>query len=234
MKKEGNERYTRAIKNLAAEERPREKAIASGFHTLTSAELMALLIGSGTPGESVVDLCQRILNSYSGKLSRLARASTADVSRFKGIGPAKAITILAALELARRYHEERDDDEPITVRSSMDVFGYIRWDFEFEHEEFWIITLNRAKRITGKYRISQGGTTATVVDLKMVMKVAIDHLADGIVAVHNHPSGNPNPSGQDDNITQRLREACRMLDMEFVDHIIVAGRRYYSYVDNGR
>ena len=105
---------------------------------------------------------------------------------------------------------------------------------DIAHEEFWILTLNRAKRVTGKYRISQGGTAATVVDVKMVMKKAIEHLADGIIAVHNHPSGTLRPSGQDDDLTRRIRESCRLLGIEMVDHIIVAGKSFYSYVDNGR
>lgn len=226
--------YLRAIKNLADDQRPREKAMHLGFSALSSAELLALLVGSGTKGESVIDLCQRILNAYDNKLSRLARASIADVSKFKGVGPAKAITVLAALELARRYFGESSDDNRQTITSSVVAFEYMRWTFDINHEEFWIITLNRAKVITGKYRISQGGTSSTLVDIKMVMKTAIDHLADGIVAVHNHPSGNCKPSRADDELTNRLREACDTLDIEFVDHIIVAGRNYYSYVDNGK
>ena len=234
MEKTTKAEYTRAIKNLATDERPREKALANGLASLTTAELIALLIGSGTQGESVVDLCQRILNSYDNKLSKLARASISEVSRFKGIGPAKSITIMAALELSRRYYNEQDDKEPKALTDSQVVFDHIRWNFELNHEEFWIITLNRAKLATGKYRISQGGTSSTVVDIKMVMKTAVEHLADAIIAVHNHPSGSRRPSPEDDALTNQLRNACALMGIEFVDHIIVAGRGYYSYADNGR
>lgn len=234
MEKTTKAEYTRAIKNLATDERPREKALANGLASLTTAELIALLIGSGTQGESVVDLCQRILNSYDNKLSKLARASISEVSQFKGIGPAKSITIMAALELSRRYYNEQDDNEPKALTDSQAVFDYIRWNFELNHEEFWIITLNRAKLATGKHRISQGGTSSTVVDMKMVMKTAVEHLADAIIAVHNHPSGSRRPSPEDDALTSRLRNACALMGIEFVDHIIVAGRGYYSYADNGR
>lgn len=226
--------YTRAIKDLASDERPREKANIHGFSSLSVAELLAILIGSGTQGESVVDLCQRLLNDNSNKLYNLARMTTAELMRnYRGIGEAKATTILAALELARRYHNENFEEMP-QVLNSTTAFNFIRHKLrDLQHEEFWIITLNRAKRITGSYRISQGGTTATVVDTKIVLKTAIDHLADGIILVHNHPSGNNRPSKQDNDITNKLREGCKLFDIEMVDHIIVAGQSYFSYIDNG-
>ena len=227
--------YSRAMKDLPADEMPREKALKHGFEVLTVPELMAILIGSGSRGENVVDLCKRILKDCDGRLSSLARLTVADlVNQYRGVGDAKALIILAALELSRRYHSENFDEMPqiTSSKAAYDCVGHTMSDLP--HEEFWIITLNRAKRVTGKYRISQGGTAATVVDVKMVMKRAIEHLADGIIAVHNHPSGTTYPSGNDDDLTHRLRESCKMLGIEMVDHIIVAGKNYYSYVDNGR
>ena len=236
MEQKQSSAYTRAIKDLATDDRPREKALAHGFSTLTSAELLALLVGSGSKGESVIDLCQRILNDCSNKLYNLARLSIADLTkRYRGIGEAKAITILAALELARRYHSENFEELP-QIQDSTTVFQYIthRTNLsDISHEEFWLITLNRAKRITGAYCISKGGTSSTIVDSKIVLKTAIDHIADGIIIVHNHPSGNCNPSGCDNDITRRLREGCTLLEIEMVDHLIVAGKSYFSYVDNG-
>ena len=228
------ENYNRAIKDLAADERPREKAIANGFSSLTNPELLAILIGSGSRGESVVDLCRRILGDCSNKLYNLARLSIADlVNRYRGVGEAKAITILAALELSRRYHSENFDELPQITDSSV-AFRYIGDSLKhLPHEEFWLITLNRAKRVTGKYKISQGGTAATVVDTKIVLKTALEHLADGIIAVHNHPSGSTRPSGCDNDVTHRLREGCKILGIEMIDHLIVAGEKYYSYTDNG-
>lgn len=228
--------YTGAIKNLSTEERPREKALSKGFGSLTTAELLALLVGSGSRGESVVDLCRRILNGCANKLYQLARLSVADLTKqYRGIGEAKAITILAALELARRYHDENFDELP-QVRESYTVFKYIIHNTDIadiSHEEFWVVTLNRSKRITGAFCVSKGGTAATVVDTKIVLKTALDHLADGIIVVHNHPSGALNPSGNDNAVTAKLREGCRILDIEFVDHIIIGGKSYYSYVDHG-
>lgn len=227
--------YSRAMKDLSVDEMPREKALKYGFEVLTVPELMAILIGSGSRGENVVDLCKRILNDCDGRLSTLARLSTADLmNHYRGVGEAKALIILAALELSRRYHSENFEEMPQVV-SSQAAFNCIPQHLkDIAHEEFWILTLNRAKRVTGKYRISQGGTAATVVDVKMVMKKAIEHLADGIIAVHNHPSGNLRPSSNDDDLTLRLRESGKLLGIEVVDHIIVAGKKFYSYVDNGR
>lgn len=228
--------YTRAIKDLASDDRPREKALAHGFSSLTSAELLALLVGSGTRGESVVDLCQRIINGCSGKLYNLARLSIADLTKqYRGIGKAKAITILAALELSRRYHSENFEELP-QVRDSLTAFQYIIHHTnlcDILHEEFWLITLNRAKRISGAFCISKGGTSSTIVDNKILLKTAIDHLADAIILVHNHPSGTCRPSAEDNRLTDRLRDACKIIGIEMVDHIIIAGKSYYSYIDHG-
>ncbi len=228
--------YTRAIKDLACEDRPREKAASKGIRSLTSAELLAILIGSGTPGESVVDLCQRILNANSNKLYHLGRRSIKDLtSSYKGIGEAKATTIIASLELARRYREEDDFEEQPQVTSSEMVYNYIRYELcDLEHEEFWIIALNRAKRITGRFMISRGGTAATVVDVKIILKTALQQLADSIIAVHNHPSDSTKPSIADDRLTEKIKIGCAAVDIPIVDHIIISRQGYYSYADNGK
>lgn len=229
-------RYTRAIKDLAAEDRPREKAASKGFRALTTAELLAILIGSGSRGESVVDLCQRILNANDNKLYNLGRRNIQDLTgMFHGIGEAKATTILAALEIARRYREENNEEERLQLTCSQSVYDYIKYDlWDLNHEEFWIITLNRAKRITGKFQISHGGTASTDVDIKIVLKTALQQLADCIIAVHNHPSGNIQPSRQDDMITENIRKGCMAIGIPLLDHIIISRMGYFSYMDNGK
>lgn len=228
--------YTRAIKDLAAEDRPREKAASKGFRALTTAELLAILIGSGSRGESVVDLCQRILNTNDNKLYRLGQLSIKDLtSAFHGIGEAKATTILAALEIARRYREENKSDERPQLTDSRSVYEYMKYDlWDLPHEEFWVITLNRSKRVTGRFQISTGGTANTFVDVKILLKTAIQQLADCVIAVHNHPSGNSTPSRQDDMITENIRKGCAAIGIPLLDHIIVSRSGHYSYMDNGK
>lgn len=228
--------YTRAIKDLAVEDRPREKAERIGFNKLTTAELLAILVGSGSRGESVVDLCQRILNANGNKLYNLGRRNIKDLtSSFHGIGKAKAETILAALEIARRYRDEDDYEELPQVTDSRKVYDYIKYDLrDLPNEEFWIITLNRAKRITGRFQISTGGTSGTTVDVKMVLKTALQHLADCFIAIHNHPSGNLNPSPQDISLTNSLRKGGQAIGIPLIDHIIIAQSGYYSFLDNGK
>ena len=231
-----NDQYTRAIKDLASEDRPREKAERLGFRALTTAELLAILVGSGSRGESVIDLCQRILNANGNKLYNLGRRNIKDLtSAYHGIGKAKAETILAALEIARRYREEDSYEELPQVTDSKKVYDYIKDDLRgLPNEEFWIITLNRSKRITGRFQISSGGTSGTVVDVKMVLKTAIQQLADCIIAVHNHPSGNLIPSSQDNTLTESLIAGGNAIGIPLLDHIIIAQSGYYSYLDNGK
>ena len=228
--------YTRAIKDLAVEDRPREKAERIGFSKLTTAELLAILVGSGSRGESVVDLCQRILNANGNKLYNLGRRNIKDLtSSFHGIGKAKAETILAALEIARRYRDEDDYEELPQVTDSRKVYDYIKYDLrDLPNEEFWIITLNRAKRITGRFQISTGGTSGTTVDVKMVLKTALQQLADCFIAIHNHPSGNLNPSPQDISLTDSLRKGGQAIGIPLIDHIIITQSGYYSFLDNGK
>lgn len=228
-------KYNRAIKDISVDDRPREKALKYGFKALSSAELLAILIGSGTPGESVVDLSQRILQANDNKLNNLGRRTIGDLKRnFKGIGDAKAITILAALELGRQYAEEVN--APTTqVADSLTAYNIMRYEIgHLTHEEFWIAVLNTGKRVIGKFRISQGGVATTIVDPKIVLKTAIDNLASSIILYHNHPSGNTTPSNQDDILTRKLVDGGKLLDLEVVDHIIICETGYYSYADHGQ
>ena len=228
---------SRALKEqLAAEDRPREKAKEKGFEALTTAELLAIIIGSGTPGESVVDLCQRILRDNNDKLYEIARKGIKNlVKNYHGIGEVKAIEILAALELARRYQQE-EFDERYKITSSDAAYNYLKSRMsDLDHEEIMVVLLNHAKQVEECVRISSGGTAMTVADIKMILRPAIERLSSGIILAHNHPSDNPNPSTQDDRLTERVHQACKVMDIQFVDHIIVCrGNRYYSYNDHAR
>ena len=229
-----NSQLSRALKEqLAAEDRPREKAKHKGFEALTTAELLAIIIGSGTPGESVVELCRRILRDHNGKLYLVARNSIRDLMRYKGIGEVKAIEVLAALELSRRYQLEKFEEDSV-VRESKDAYQYLRQRMEhLEHEEIWIMLLNRGRRIMGSYRVSSGGTAMAVGDVKIILRTALEHLADGMILAHNHPSDTVKPSPQDDNLTRQVKAGCDAVGISLLDHIIVCrGGNFYSYADN--
>lgn len=235
MYNEKNDIQSRALKDLVAEnDRPREKARQLGFNSLTIAELMAIIVGSGSVGESVVDLCQRILRDNDNKLYNVARMGIKDLMKgYRGIGEVKATEILAALELGRRYHLEKFDENN-QITSSLDAYEYLRSRMEhLTHEELYVLLLDRRKRVLHCERVSSGGTSMTVADVKMIMKPAIEHLADGLILAHNHPSDTPRPSGMDNNLTKHVKQACEIMGLEFVDHIIVCrAGRYYSYSDN--
>lgn len=219
---------------VAAEDRPREKATANGLESLTNAELLAAIIGTGTRGCSVVDLCQRIMNLADNHIYQLVRMSVADIRRFPGIGTVKAIQIGAALELAKRYQREKYVEDA-QIRSSEDAYHYLRSGMEaLDHEEMRMLVLSRAKRVTGQVLISSGGTSATVADIKLILRRALERQADGILLAHNHPSNNPTPSAADDDLTRRLAAGCKAVDIELVDHLVVCRQSYYSYVDHGK
>ena len=220
---------------LAEDDRPREKAKLNGFGALSLAELMAIIIGSGTPGESVVDLCQRILREHDNKLYAIARRGYQELMKYNGIGEVKALQILAALEISRRYQSEKFDDQ-YQVTDSKAAYMYLKPFMEYlPHEEIWILILNRGKRVMDKVRIGTGGTKAVVGDIKLILKEAITRLADSILLAHNHPSDTNRPSMEDDNLTMRLQTACHAVSIPLIDHIIVCrGGKYYSYSDNNR
>ena len=227
--------YNRRIADLTKEDRPREKALAKGLDALTTTELIAILLGSGTQGESVVDLAQRLLKESDNKLSELSKRSVRNlVKSFKGIGEAKAITLLSAIDLGKRYAQENIEETP-TLNTPDKVFATMRYHFaDLQHEEFWAIYLNNAKRMISKIRISQGGVSATIVDPKIILRYAIENLATAIILVHNHPSGNLMPSREDDNQTERIAKAAKLFDIQLVDHLIVAAGDFYSYANEGR
>ena len=219
------------IKLWAEEDRPREKLLLHGRRHLTDAELIAILIGSGSKNETAVDLSKRILSFYDHNLTKLGKASILDLSRFKGIGEAKALTIIAALELGLRRKETTE--EVIThVTTSNDVYKYLHQTFaNLNHEEFWILLLNRSNRVIGKFLISKGGQAGTVADPKIIFKTALENNAANVVLAHNHPSGNLKPSESDDKLTRDMVASGNLLSLYVVDHLIFANNRYYSYRD---
>ena len=223
------------IKEWAEEDRPREKMLLKGVTSLSDAELLAILIGSGNSNETAVQLSQRILNSVEYNLNALGKLSIQDlVSGFKGIGEAKAITICAALELCKR----RNLADPIlrnSIRSSRDAYNLFHPLLcDLPYEELWVALTNRAGKVIGKAKISQGGTGETSADLRIILKTAINALASGIILCHNHPSGNVRPSSQDDALTRRLDKAADLLEIKLSDHLIVSDGTYFSYADEGR
>ena len=219
------------IKFWAEEDRPREKLLQHGRRHLTNAELVAILIGSGNIKESAVDLSKRILAYFDHNLTKLGKASIEELSTFKGIGEAKAISIIAALELGLR-RKETDAENLLKISSSKDIFGYLQPVFaDLNHEEFWVILLNRANGILGKYLISKGGQAGTVADPKIIFHLALEKNAAGIILAHNHPSGNLLPSEADNRLTKNLVEAGKLLYLYVLDHLIFAGNKYYSYKD---
>ena len=221
-----------SIKEWAVDDRPREKALRNGISSLSNAELLAILIGSGSSDESAIQLSQRILSSVENNLHSLGRLSLRDmISRFKGIGMAKGVTILAAMELGRR----RAATDPIVrdiIRSSRDVYDLLfPLLADLPHEELWALFLNRSQRIIDKQKLSQGGIAETSFDMKLLLKHAINALASGIILCHNHPSGNLRPSHADDQLTRHVAQAVKLMDMQLLDHVIIADNRYYSYSD---
>ncbi len=230
----GMKTYThQSIKQWAVEDRPREKLSIKGPKSLSNAELIAILIGSGNRKQSAVGLAKDILHQAENDFGTLGRYSIKDLIKFPGIGEAKAVTIAAALEIGRRRLIARAD-EKVIVRSSKDSFEAIKgYFFDLNHEEFWVFLLNRANKITHHHQLSVGGTAGTVVDIKLVFKYAVDHLAAGIIVAHNHPSGQLRPSELDKKITKKLKEAGKIMDVLLVDHLIIADNGYYSFSDQG-
>ena len=224
------------ISDLGTDDKPREKALTLGIRSLSDAELMAIIFGGGLPGLSVIDLSRSILRECDNRIDNVARLSINELmSKYKGVGPAKAVCLAAAFELGRRNRElSLHDDNPV-IRSSIDVVNLMRPSLEsLEYEEFWVIMLSRSNRVTYKRCISQGGTAATMVDIKLLFKRVIDCLAEGIILVHNHPSGNPLPSREDDSLTKKIKDGAGFLGIRVLDHVIIARQRHFSYKDEGR
>ncbi len=220
-----------SIKNWSQEDQPREKLRDKGKAVLSDAELVAILIGSGNRDESAVALCKRILASVDNNLSELGKLSIKQLMEFKGIGEAKAISIAAALELGRRRRGEEAIDRK-KINSSASVFEIMQPVIgELPHEEFWIIYLNNSNKIIQKKQLSKGGITGTLVDVRLVLKNALEVGATGIILVHNHPSGTLKPSEADKQITKKLKKAGVSLDIKVLDHVIVTEKAYFSFAD---
>jgi len=222
-----------SIKHWAEDDRPREKLIGKGKQALSDAELIAILIASGSKNESAVQLSQRILATHKNNLHELAKLSINDLKKFKGIGEAKAITIIAALELGRR---RRGVDAPVlhVVKTSKDAYMHIAPKLsDLPHEEFWALLLNRSNKIIKTEFIGRGGVSGTVADVRIILKSAIENLASSIVLAHNHPSGNLQASKEDINLTQKVKQAAALFDVQVIDHIIVGDANYFSFADEG-
>lgn len=221
------------IKSWAEEDRPREKLILKGKASLSSAELIAILIGSGSRKETAVELSKKILSKYDNNLQELSKATVQDLSEFSGIGEAKAICIISAMELGRRYRstEAKIRKKISGSRDAYDaIYSYLA---DCDYEEFYVILLNRANDIISIQKISEGGTSGTVVDPKKVFKLALNYQASGMILCHNHPSGNMKASQQDKIITKRLKDSGDLIEISILDHIIVGNGNYYSFSDEG-
>lgn len=221
------------LKSWAVRERPREKVLANGIQHLSDAELLAILMGSGTRNTTAVDLARQILGEVEYNLHELGRQSISDLQKIKGIGPAKAIALLAAMELGRRRSGSLQV-EKTAIKSSETVFKFFHPLLgDLEHEEFWLLMLNRANRVIGRFKVSQGGLSGTVIDTRIILKKALDNLASSIIVCHNHPSGNKQPSDADVKITEKLKKAAEILEIKLLDHIIIADKSYFSFADEG-
>lgn len=221
------------IKDWALEDRPREKLVSRGLTSLSDAELIAILIGSGNSEETAVELSRRILENVKNNLNELGKLNVENLKKYKGIGAAKAIAIIAAMELGRRRnHSAALDMDKIT--GSHDVAMFLRPLIgDLPHEEFWVLFLNRQNKVLEKKCISQGGMTSTVIDVRIVLKMAIEKRATSLIFAHNHPSGNLDASDADRKITRQLKEAGAILDIPLLDHLIITQTGYFSFADEG-
>ena len=226
------ERKSTSIKNWKEDDRPREKLLLKGKNSLSDAELIAILISSGNKEESALDLAKRILKASRNNLNEIGRLSVNDLTRFKGIGEAKAITIITALELGRRRRLEEALERP-KITSSQAAFDIMQPIIgELNHEEFWILYLNNSNKIIYKNQLSSGGITGTLVDIRLLFKKALELSAVAIILCHNHPSGNLKPSHSDKDLTQRIIEAGKTLDIKILDHLIITEKAYFSFADS--
>ena len=220
------------INQWAEEDRPRERFVAKGAKALKTAELLAILIGSGTTKETAVELMQRILNDCGNSLRTLGQRSLQELTAYSGIGEAKAVTILASCELGRRRQEEVVARQAVTTPA--DIYAIMRPKMQdLDIEQAWIVLLNQSFRLINTVCISSGGISETAVDVRQIIKHAVLSNATVLALVHNHPSNNPSPSAEDDRITQRVKKACDIMRIHFLDHVIVTDGQYYSYQDKG-
>ncbi len=223
----------KSIKFWAEDDQPREKLLLKGKNSLSDAELVAILIGSGNHEESAVELSRRILSSCGDSLVDLSSLSVNDLKKFKGIGEAKAISIIAALELGKR-RRSADARERKTIASSKDAYDYMYAEVsDLNYEKFWVILLNRANKVIRSVEISEGGIAGTVADLRKIFRVALEASASAIILCHNHPSGQLQPSEADVKLTEKAKHSGQLIDIPVLDHLIFGGNSYYSFADEG-
>ncbi len=224
---------SKSIKTWAEQDRPREKLLEKGAESLSDSELIAILLASGNAKMSAVELGRHILKRYNNKLSFLGRCTADELKQFQGVGNAKAVTLLAALELGRRRKAEKSE-KPKRISSSRDAYEILAPMLEDRHsEEFWILFMDRANHVIDRLRLSQGGTAATIMDVKIIIKIALEKLAHGIILSHNHPSGNLKPSNADIQVTNKIKEAAKLFDIVLLDHLIIVNNDYFSFADEG-
>ncbi|MCW5909268.1 MAG: DNA repair protein RadC [Chitinophagales bacterium] len=223
-----------SIKSWAEEDRPREKLLLKGKAALTDAELIAILLRTGVQGSSALDIAKKILHKVSGNLNELGKLSVNDIKKLeKGLGDTKAVTIVAALELGRRRQSSTIRELPV-IKSSRDSFAYIYPEIaDLQHEQFFVMFLNKSNKVLQHKNISSGGVSGTVADIRIILKSALELLSTSIIAVHNHPSGNLKPSQADKELTQKLKDAARLMDITLLDHLIIGDNAYYSFADEG-
>lgn len=224
-------RVKQSIKEWPEDERPREKVLRNGVGSLSKSELLAILIGSGNAKDSAVELMKKVLASCGDSIAELAKLSVDDLCSFKGIGPAKAITIVAACELWKRRRND-EQNEPARIKCSRDIYDYFYPIMCSLHiEEMYVLLLNNMNRIIDHVRISSGGLTSSAVDIRLVIREALIKRATGIALCHNHPSGNKRPSRADDEVTMNVSAACKLMNIRFLDHIVFTAGDYFSYSD---
>lgn len=221
------------IKLWPADERPREKLYTHGPRTLSDSELLAILISTGTREFSAIELARKVLGLSGNSLTDLGKLSVKELQAVKGIGEAKAITIAAALEIGRRRASSELTVKPKITTSQQASALFMNLLTDLPHEEFWVAYLTRSNNLIEKFQVSSGGISGTVTDVKIIMKRGIENLASSVIICHNHPSGNAEPSEQDKQITKKIAEAARFVDISLLDHIIIAGQKYLSFADEG-
>ncbi len=223
------------IKELSADERPREKLLAKGSEALSKAELLAILIGSGSAKKNAVELMTEVLHDCDDRLILLNRLSVEELMKYNGIGEAKAITMKAAMELGRRRAQEEALTDLKVISTAQQVYEFMRPDVrELTHEESWVILLNNSSRLIKRVRLSLGGRTETSVDVRILLRYALLAEATSVILVHNHPSGSCRPSHEDERLTERVNQACRAVNLRLLDHVIVTDGDYYSFSENGK
>lgn len=225
----------RKLADIDPSERPREKALKYGFEALSNAELLALILRTGTVEHSIVEVCSSLFDSVDNSFCLLMRKSMQELKQIPGIGDVKAQQVLAIMEMVRRFAEEERSYKPKIISSSKDIYDLLKYEIGNKpHEEIWLLTLTRRNAVLNRYPLTRGSSTASIFDTKMILKKAILDDSSAIVLAHNHPSGNLRPSPQDDQITRALKNAAATMDIRLLDHLIVTTSGYYSYADQGR